>query len=212
MPLPVAKERSKRQKPGMTNDNIVFLRIDDTHVRRCFFRALHYFPELQEREITIVKKNTGGATMNARPRVNWNLFRKRHRQYLIGVNPVIKVNNETPIEAVPEKALTGWFAHELGHIIDYLDRGGWDLLRFGALYWISDHFRIGAERKADIHAIGHGCADYILATKKYILEHSDLSNAYKTRIEKYYMSPEELTLMRDTEDDDRAKTDEIRIW
>lgn len=196
----------------MNYPNISFENMEEPHMQQCFFRALHHFPELKKRRITIRKKDTGGATMNAQPFVNLDLFRRKKRQYLIGVNPIIKVDNETQIEDVPEDALTGWFAHELGHVIDYLDRSGWDLLYFGLMYWTSEHFRIGAERKADVHAIGHGCSDYILSTKKFILEHSDLSNAYKTRIEKYYLSPEELTMMVDTPDDEKAKIDEIRIW
>jgi len=192
--------------------DISFENITTEHLRRSFYVALKYFPGLHDRIIIIRKKDTGGATMTARPVVNRFLFYKRKRHFLISINPIIKVDDKTPIEAVPEKVLTGWFAHELGHIVDYLDRSGWDLIRFGIYYSLSETFRIGAERKADVYAIGHGCADYILTTKKYILEHSDISNAYKTRIEKYYMSPDELAIMLNEQAHEAVQMDDVEFW
>lgn len=149
--------------------------------------------------------------MNARPIFNRYFFNKKNRAYLIGVSPIIKVDEHTRIEDVPEKPLVGWFVHELGHIMDYLDRSGWNLIKFGLSYIISGTFRMGAERKADVYAIGQGCSDYILATKKYILEHSNLSNRYKTRIERYYMSLDELGLLIEKEVGKKAQLDDIQF-
>lgn len=196
----------------MQFSDISFKNITTEQLRRSFYIALHYFPELHERVIIIRKKDTGGATMTARPMVNRFLFNKKKRHFIISINPIIKVDEKTSVEAVPEKVLSGWFAHELGHIVDYLDRSGWDLIRFGIYYWLSETFRIGAERKADVYAIGHGCADYIMGTKKFILEHSDLSNVYKKRIEKYYMSPDELAIMLNKEADEAVQMDNVEFW
>jgi len=197
----------------MRYPNISFVNITGNYLCHCFHNALHHFPKLQECHIRIHKRDTGGATMNARPIFNWKFFDKKQREFVIGVNPVIAVDEKTPIEEVPEDVLIGWFAHELGHIIDYSNRSGWNLLRFGISYLTSHTFRMGAERKADIYAIGHGCGKFILNTKKYILEHSNLSNRYKTRIERYYMSPEELSLtLAEEEVNQQIKLDEIHFF
>lgn len=158
-------------------------------------RALQHFPTLQDRHIKVKMRDTGGSTMHARPRLNIHFFNRPKRQFIIGINPVIRVDEKTRIEEIPREVLVGWFAHELGHVMDYLNRSGWDLLRFGVLYKISENFRIGAERKADLFAMENGCASYIMETKKFIIEHSDLSNVYKAQIERYYISPEELTII-----------------
>ncbi len=186
-----------------------FYNIENEYIKDCFCKALAFFPELQRRRITVYQRSTGGATMNARPEFDYHFFSKKNRGFAIGVNSIVKVDDVTPIEEVPEQVLIGWFAHELGHLVDYLDRSGWNLLLFGFLYFTSDAFRTGAERRADVFAIGHDCADYILATKKYILEHSNLSDVYKSRIERYYLSPEELALM--IQEDAHGKLDEIRF-
>jgi len=191
------------------NEKTRFYNIESEKIKNCFFKALNYFPELQERRISVYKRSTGGATMNARPEFDFHFFSKKKRGFAIGVSSVVKVDNVTPIIEVPEDVLIGWFCHELGHLIDYLKRSGWNLLRFGLFYTTSESFRVGAERRADIFAIGHGCADYVLATKKYILEHSDLSNEYKTRIERYYLSPEELALM--IQENGKGRLDEVQF-
>jgi len=191
------------------NETVRFYNIESEFIKSCFFKALAFYPDLQDRRIAVYQRSTGGATMNARPEFNYHFFNKKKRGYAIGVNPVVKVDNVTPIEEVPEQVLIGWFMHELGHLMDYLDRSGWNLLRFGLLYLTSGSFRMGAERRADLFALGQGCADYILAIKKYILEHSDLSDAYKNRIERYYLSPEELALM--IQEDADGKLDEIQF-
>jgi hypothetical protein len=37
--------------------------------------------------------------------------------------------------------------------------------------------------------------DYILKTKDFILNHAEISDKYKARIKKFYLSPEELMEM-----------------
>ncbi len=48
------------------------------------------------------------------------------------------------------------------------------------------------ERTADTYAIQHGMGDYILKTKNFILDNANLSEKYKQRIRKLYISPEEV--------------------
>jgi len=77
-----------------------------------------------------------------------------------------------------------------------------ELAKFGARYIISDNFIRKAERTADTYAINHGMGNYIFATKDFILNHSHLSDSYKKRKVRLYLSPEEiLALVNDLEDD-----------
>ena len=96
---------------------------------------------------------------------------------------------------IPSNILIGWIGHELGHIMDYQNRDKINLISFGVNYLFSDSFIVEAERTADTYAVAQGMENYILATKNFILNHSDIAVSYKNRIKKYYLSPEEIMAM-----------------
>lgn len=175
--------------------NLRFDGLDSDYLRNCFLTALAFYPELKNCPIVLQMKQLHSSTMNARPLFNRKYFFTSKREFTIGICPIIQIDKITRIEDVPEKVLIGWFVHELGHIMDYQHRSWWDLARFGILYVLSHDFHIKAERKADLFAIAHSCGDYILATKNFILDHADLSETYKARIRRYYMSPDEVLLL-----------------
>lgn len=66
--------------------------------------------------------------------------------------------------------MIGWIGHELGHVMDYQERSGLNLLVFGIKYLTSNGFIKEAERAADTFAVNHGMSDYILATKDFIFK------------------------------------------
>lgn len=96
---------------------------------------------------------------------------------------------------LPRQVLVGWFAHELGHVVDYHRRSFIGLLWFILGYVLFPTHRAGAERRADLFALEKGFGKELMATKLYILEQSGLPDSYKERIKKYYMSPDELELL-----------------
>ena len=49
-----------------------------------------------------------------------------------------------------------------------------------------------AEQKADQYAVDHGLGHYLVATKRFILDHAELPQAYKDKIARLYVSPEEI--------------------
>lgn len=51
---------------------------------------------------------------------------------------------------------------------------------------------VEAERTADTIAVNQGMGEYILKTKNFILNHADIDQNYKNRINRYYLSPEEI--------------------
>ena len=111
-------------------------------------------------------------------------------------------NEEISMADVPSEVLIGWLGHELGHIMDYREKSVTQLAKFGARYITSENFIKKAERTADTYAINHGMGNYIFATKDFILNHSHLSDSYKKRKVRLYLSPEEILALVSTLEDD----------
>jgi len=175
--------------------NVTFEELDSKRVQQCFFEAHAAFPKLHGHQIIVRKKRIKKTTMQAQPVFGPGFLSRRRRRFFINVNYNPAIDKAIKMEDLPERVLTGWFAHELGHIMDYADRSAFNLLQFGLLYYFSQNFRIGAERKADLHAIDHGFGEHIADTKHYILEKSKLPDSYKKRIDRYYMSPQEVEIL-----------------
>ncbi|MFZ6051290.1 hypothetical protein [Halocola ammonii] len=175
-----------------SNDNFEGKKIIPERISSPVKEALTYYPQLDSVHIRFeFKDEIGNNFMQAMPDVSTVFKDPSKRTYLIKMTREMEVNGEDiPIEKIPRDVLLGWFAHELGHVMDYLDRGSGNMIWFGANYWLSEEFKIKAERRADIFAIEHDCADEIIATKEYILNNSSLPKSYLNKIESFYLSPE----------------------
>ncbi|WP_373282350.1 hypothetical protein [Bizionia arctica] len=156
--------------------------------------ALAFYPELKNVAIDIrFKKNIKKSTMQAQPKFSSLLKSKKHREYVILISEKFKISDkEFSTKDIPSDILIGWIGHELGHIMDYQHRSNLNLIWFGVKYLLSDNHIIEAERAADTYAVSSGMESYILKTKDFILNNSDITPSYKLRIEKYYLSPEEI--------------------
>ncbi|GAA0871918.1 hypothetical protein GCM10009117_10640 [Gangjinia marincola] len=156
--------------------------------------ALSYYPELADTYIEFrFKDGIKKSTMQAQPTYTSFLRSRKNRSYIILMNRSFKIEDEEYLlTSVPKDVLIGWLGHELGHVMDYRGRGTVDMLWFGFKYLYSGKHIKEVERAADTYAVKHGMKDYILATKNFILNNSKLSQAYKDRIRKFYMSPEEI--------------------
>lgn len=184
----------------MENDRkykLQFKNIPSNFVRDCFMHAFKPFKALHKHEILVQRRSIPQTTMRAQPIIDSQFWNTSTRRYKVEISNHAKLKEYIRIDTLPEDVLVGWFAHELGHIMDYLDRGVWSMIKFGIGYQYFHTFKIGAERKADVYAIEHGFASQLLETKKYILENSKLPDAYKNRIERFYMSAREVQLIMD---------------
>lgn len=164
--------------------------------------ALGYFPQLQQVKITFkFKSDIKKSTMQAQPKF-WSLFRsKSKREYFIFISEKFKISNqEFKTINVPSEVITGWIGHELGHILDYENRGSFNLAWFGIRYLLFEKHIIEAERAADSYAVQQGMKEYILKTKNFILNHADISQEYKDRIMRYYLSPEDIMVIAQQND------------
>jgi hypothetical protein len=157
-------------------------------------KAMSFYPVLKNTPIefrfnAMVRKNF----MQAQPTYS-SIFKSRsNRSYIILISKEFKVENEIfTIDQIPIDVLIGWLGHELGHVMDYRARSSVGMIFFGLKYLYSHSHIQEVERAADDYAVRHGMGAYILKTKKFILNHSSLSEKYKRHMRKFYLSPEEI--------------------
>ena len=159
--------------------------------------ALSYFPDLEKVPIEFrFKEDIKKSFMQAQPRFS-NLFHgKKNRSYYVFISSKVNIEGEDfSVDEIPPDVLIGWLGHELGHIVDYRNRSALGLMIFGVRYVTSENYIRSAERVADTYAVERGMGDYILKTKNFILNHTHLSESYKNRIKRLYLSPEEIVVL-----------------
>jgi hypothetical protein len=163
-------------------------------IRKEAIEAISFYPELYETAITFkFKDHIKKSTMQAQPRFASFFRAKEHREYVILISRNIQIEGEHfSMEDIPSDVKVGWIGHELGHIMDYRERTNVGMLIFGIKYLFSSAHIKEVERTADMFAIQHGMGDFILMTKNFILENAYLSEKYKERIRRLYISPEEV--------------------
>ena len=156
--------------------------------------ALSHYPELRNTHIRFVfKKNINGSVMQAQPVLS-SIFKSRNdREYQINISALFKLNHSAePIHQLPANIMVGWIGHELGHIMDYENKSKFDLVGFGLSYVLSKKYRRQSELTADTYAVESGLGQYIIETKRFILDHAGLPQAYKDKIARIYLSPDEI--------------------
>lgn len=154
--------------------------------------ALSFFPELINTPIRFhLKKSIRNSVMQAQP-VPTTLLRKRQkRQYRINISEQFKLlHTRMPITDIPDTVMIGWIGHELGHILDYESKSNYGMMAFGYRYYFHPSFVKEAERAADTLAVTRGMGRYIIATKRFILDHAELPQTYKDKISRLYLSPD----------------------
>lgn len=166
-------------------------------MREIILTALAFYPELKDTDIEFVfKDNIRKSVMQAQPKLGTIFKRKSSRGYVIKISRYLKLSHEkVDITTLPFEVLVGWIGHELGHIMDYKDRGTFSMMGFGVRYILSTRFVLRAERAADLNALKHGLGSNIMKTKNFVLNHADIPSVYKERIKRLYMSPEEFELI-----------------
>lgn len=172
--------------------NLKFRNLSNKRIRKIFENVLKNYPPLTLHPIVLEKISMKKTTMRAQPRLFSFLGSKKNKKFKVQINSSTRLEDQIELDKLSDQVLFGWFAHELGHVMDYRDRGFFEMILYGLRYLLSSAYRKKVEHKADEFAIEYDMAHEILATKKYILEHSQLSENYKRRIRKYYMSMDDV--------------------
>ena len=195
IPASYSQTTSMQQKDSLELNNKI---VPDEIWREAYIAFSHY-PELKDTPIEIrFKNNIKKSFMQAQPKVSSLLKNKKDRSYIIFINREFNIEGqEFNLSMVPSEVLIGWLGHEMGHIMDYQDRSSIDLVWFGIKYFTSKNYIREAERAADTYAVNHGLGEQIIATKNFILNHSQLSDVYKNRIADLYLSPDEIMVLID---------------
>ena len=170
--------------------------------------ALSHYPSLENTPIEFkIKSSLHKSFMKAQPKFGTLLNPIENRAYKILISSTFSLENKTlALKDIPKDVLIGWLGHELGHIMDYKERSALNLCWFGIKYYFSGNHIRKAERIADSYAVSHNMKDYIIATKNYILNHADLSDKYKERIKRLYVSPDEILKIVEEQEASKAIT------
>lgn len=190
---PCSYSQTMKQKDSLKFSN----KIVPDEIWREAYVALSHYPELKDTPIEFrFKKNIKKNFMQAQPKLSGVFKTRKHRSYVINMNAKISIEGqEFDLTKVPCDVLIGWLGHELGHVMDYRNRGTFDMIWFGIKYITSNNYIQEAERAADTYAVNHGMGKYIIATKDFILNHAHLTQEYKDRIKKLYLSQEEIMVL-----------------
>ena len=189
---PVEKEPIKEELKAYAINKII-----PDELEEVILTALSRYPELLDTRIEFrFKNNIKKSVMQAQPRVATIFHKKASRKYVIKISRYLKLkHDQVDITELPFKVLVGWIGHELGHIMDYKDRGALGMLSFVARYVFSDSYVIGAEKRADMYALKHGLGTHIMATKQFVLNHEDMPDDYLKKVQRLYMSPDDFQLL-----------------
>ncbi|ADR20561.1 hypothetical protein MATR_18160 [Marivirga tractuosa] len=171
-----------------------FEKVKSDKIKNSFLEALSKFEDLHEYPITLYQKRVKSSTMQAQPIISLKNIFSGVKRYRIKLGVYVSSSERLKIEEVPQKVMTGWFAHELGHLIDYLSYSNFGMIKYGLQYVLSNSFKIKAEHEADYIAIKKGFRDEIIATKEWVLNHDLVGQRYKDRLNKYYLSIEQVEL------------------
>lgn len=161
-------------------------------IEKNVLKALSFYPELENTTISFIfKTNIKTSVMQAQPVPMTLLRRRKNRRYRINISEYFKlINTQIPIQQIPDDVMIGWIGHELGHILDYEGRSNAGMVSFGYRYYFHSSFVKHAEMVADSLAVERGMGNYIVATKRFILDHAELPQAYKNKIARLYLSPD----------------------
>lgn len=172
---------------------VIFKNVEEERIKESFLEVLRRYETLHGYEITLEQKNVKRSTMQAQPILGIRGLFGGVKKYKIILATYVK-DSEDRVDELSSDVLTGWFAHELGHLVDYERYSQMGMMRFGVRYLTSKKFKKAAEYSADMIAVEKGFHQEIIAAKRYILDHEFLTENYKSNIRRYYMSVEDVEM------------------
>ncbi len=164
-----------------------FKKIDSEKIKSCFKEVYSHFKPLHKYSFVLERKILPNSTMQAQPILDFGKLITGKRAYKISVAKHIKDSDTALVHDLPPKVMRGWFAHELGHVMDYEAHSNFGMIKFGLLYVFSKKYKKKAEYRADAFAIKYGFGEDIIEAKNYILSSPLFSELYQNIIRDYYM-------------------------
>jgi len=174
--------------PPLSTDSPTFSAGTNPKIKTAFLEVWKDYKSLHSYGFEVVQMDLTSSTMEARPVIDLSQVFGSTRQYRLHVAEKVLGSGNLYLSDLPEEVLRGWFAHELGHIIDYENHSNAGMIAYGIRYSLSDEYKREREHEADSIAIRHGFKDEIIVTKKYLMESDFISQEYQDQLRKYYMS------------------------
>lgn len=167
--------------------SVAHINLESEKIQRCFNKVYAKYTTLHAHQIDVVQLPIKGSTMQAQPVIRFSNLFSSQKHYRVNVAIFVRDSQEIRVSDLPDDVLTGWFAHELGHIVDYEPYGNLSMIVFGLKYLLIPKFKRKVEHEADYIAIKRGFKREILASKRYILESGLISQKYINKISRYYL-------------------------
>jgi len=172
--------------------HIIYQNVQSERMKELFATTLSAYPRLRAHPIYLRKLPMKYSTMRAQPVLNWQFISRKTRHYRVDFSNHLEVTEFVKMRDLPDEVIIGWFAHELGHIVDYLDRPLRGMIAFGLGYALWSRYMREAEKRADTIAVHHGFGAEVLATKHFLMDNAGLPPHYRQRLKKYYLSADEI--------------------
>lgn len=170
---------------------VLFSNVQNSRIRNIFSETCDQFKDLDGMKLILRQRSIKTSTMQAQPVINLKSAFLGIDTYRIQLAQKVRDSETIEVRDLPKDVLKGWFAHEIGHIIDYQRRSVLRMIGFGLNYVFSRSFRQKTEHRADQIAIENGFIESIVKTKKFILENDLIKDTYKQKIRRYYMSEQD---------------------
>jgi len=150
--------------------------------------ALLKYPELQNVKLKFVSVEKSKLAHQALP-YTFSIFRSRkNRKYkIIIASDQCGELDSTLFKNLDYKSQVGVLAHELAHILDYVNSSGIRIITKGISYKLSKKFRKSYERKTNIEAMRRGFTQEILSWSNEVYTYLDRDGRGD-----YYHSPLEI--------------------
>ncbi len=150
--------------------------------------ALSFYPELDSTRIEFKSKKLKRLG-NAKPKMDF-LFRKQiNRHYVIIVNKNTEDILGLQFNDIPFNAQTGFFGHELAHILDYKEKNNLKLIFFVARYMFMQK---SIERYTDKMAIEHNLGRQLYELRSFIMKNPYTDEDYLKFKRNNYLNCEEI--------------------
>lgn len=174
--------------------NVKFDNLDNAKIRKCFLKVLERYESLHQHNIIVSQQRISSSTMQAQPVIKLKGLFSKQKTYKVKVAMYVRDSKKIKVASLPEDVLIGWFAHELGHLVDYQPYGNLSMIGFGLKYVLFPKFKRKVEHTADYIAIEKGFKSEILASKRYLLESGFIDEKYIKKISKFYLPISEVEL------------------
>lgn len=153
---------------------------------KTFQGVLSDYSEIKKSSVKLVFTEKKRHMMWARPTIK--SFFKKEMDYIVFVSK--DTIYQKFMDTLSQDAFMGWYAHELGHVVDYNRRGKMGALWMGVQYVLFPKGRMRMENRADKIAIEHGYGCQLLASVNTSKAH--LPNWKQKQVERFYLKLSQL--------------------